>query len=71
MWFTTGGWCLTKSDLEWKRNSKILVPTAALGGSSNAEKARVDSTTFNRTIQQEIGKQKLDAGLQKVGLSKA
>lgn len=37
---------LTKSDLEWKRNSKIFVPIAPLGGSSNAVKARVDNTTF-------------------------
>lgn len=37
---------LTKSDLEWKRNSKIRVPIAPLGGSSNAVKARVDNTTF-------------------------
>lgn len=37
---------LTKSDLEWKRNSRILVPIAPLGGSSNAVKARVDKKTF-------------------------
>lgn len=37
---------LTKSGLEWKRNSRIFVPTAPLGGSSNAVKARVDNKTF-------------------------
>lgn len=37
---------LTRSDLEWKRNSKILVPTAPFGGSSKAVNAKVDSKTF-------------------------
>jgi hypothetical protein len=37
---------LTKSDLEWKRYSKIFVPTAPFGGSSKAVNANVDSRTF-------------------------
>lgn len=37
---------LTRSGLEWKRNSRIFVPIAPLGGSSNAVNARVDSATF-------------------------
>lgn len=37
---------LTRSGLEWKRNSKIFVPIAPLGGSSKAVNAKVDSTTF-------------------------
>jgi len=37
---------LTRSDLEWKRNSKIFVPTAPFGGSSKAVNAKVDSRTF-------------------------
>lgn len=37
---------LTRSDLEWKRNSKIFVPTAPFGGSSKAVNAKVDSNTF-------------------------
>lgn len=37
---------LTRSGLEWKRNSKIFVPIAPLGGSSKAVNARVDNTTF-------------------------
>lgn len=39
---------LTRSGLELKRNVKIFVPIAPLGGSSNAVKARVDNTTFKR-----------------------
>lgn len=45
---------LTRSDLEWKRNCKILVPTAPFGGSSKAVNAKVDSKTFKyvgRTIK--------------------
>lgn len=46
---------LTKSDLEWNRNSRILVPIAPLGGSSNAVKARVDKMTF-KGEQEEVEK---------------
>jgi len=37
---------LTRSGLEWKRNSKTFVPTAPFGGSSKAVNAKVDSKTY-------------------------
>ncbi|MED6196483.1 hypothetical protein PIB30_047947 [Stylosanthes scabra] len=39
---------LTRSGLEWKRNSKIFVLTAPFGGSSKAVNAKVHSKTFKR-----------------------
>lgn len=50
---------LTRSGLELKRNVKIFVPIAPLGGSSNAVKARVDNTTFKREKKRSKSKQLL------------
>jgi len=49
---------LTRSGLEWKRNSKIFVPTAPFGGSSKAVNAKVDSKTYRKCLNKNQDKDK-------------